>query len=287
MLKRKLVAALCFAFVLWNGAAHAQAAQVVNACGAQNLPLTPIFNSGLFMDHTGNLCTNASGSGGGGLSVVFGGAIGANGTPIGFKDASGNFQPLIGNTAALGPYVDTATTSYLATLINNPPNVGVNGTNTALTGATPGGSRTGTIVGMDVNVASVGQQALVPDPCMTNAKLPFNLTQTSSTNFITGTAGKKNYICSVKLLASGSNTNVLNLSLVEFSGACTGGTANVIDGSSTAANGPGYTAGGGFVAMGGGAVAYSGVGNANTGYNVCLLQNGTGSATISGLYVQQ
>lgn len=37
------------------------------------------------------------GGGGGGLSVPFGGAIGANGTPVGFKDASGNLQPLLGD----------------------------------------------------------------------------------------------------------------------------------------------------------------------------------------------
>ena len=39
--------------------------------------------------------------GGGGLSVAFGGAIGANGTPGGFKDGSGNFQPFTGATGNL------------------------------------------------------------------------------------------------------------------------------------------------------------------------------------------
>jgi hypothetical protein len=60
-------------------------------------------------------------------------------------------------------FVDVNTTgNNLYTAINNPPNVGVNGTNTALTGATPGGSRTGTIVGMDVNISSVNQTAAAP-----------------------------------------------------------------------------------------------------------------------------
>lgn len=38
------------------------------------------------------------GGGGGGLSVPFAGPIGTNGTPVGFKDASGNLQPLLGDT---------------------------------------------------------------------------------------------------------------------------------------------------------------------------------------------
>jgi hypothetical protein len=41
-------------------------------------------------------CSNCSGSG---VSVPFAGAIGANGTPGGFKDGSGNFQPLLGDTS--------------------------------------------------------------------------------------------------------------------------------------------------------------------------------------------
>ena len=40
-------------------------------------------------------CANCSG---GGVSVAYGGAIGANGTPGGYKDTSGNFQPLLGDT---------------------------------------------------------------------------------------------------------------------------------------------------------------------------------------------
>lgn len=41
-------------------------------------------------------CTSGC-SAGGGLSVAFGAAIGANGTPSGFKDGSGNFQALLGD----------------------------------------------------------------------------------------------------------------------------------------------------------------------------------------------
>lgn len=41
--------------------------------------------------------SGCSGGGGGGLSVPFAGPIGANGTPGGFKDGSGNLQPLLGD----------------------------------------------------------------------------------------------------------------------------------------------------------------------------------------------
>lgn len=41
--------------------------------------------------------SGCGGGGGGGLSIPFAGAIGANGTPVGFKDGSGNFQPLLGD----------------------------------------------------------------------------------------------------------------------------------------------------------------------------------------------
>lgn len=42
------------------------------------------------------ICDSGCG-GGGGLSVPFAGPIGANGTPVGFKDAGGNLQPLLGD----------------------------------------------------------------------------------------------------------------------------------------------------------------------------------------------
>lgn len=42
--------------------------------------------------------SGCSGSGGGGVSATFGGAIGTLGTPNGYKDSSGNFQPILGDT---------------------------------------------------------------------------------------------------------------------------------------------------------------------------------------------
>lgn len=47
------------------------------------------------------ICDSGCGGGGGGLSVAYGGAIGANGTPGGFKDGSGFFQPFLGDSNGL------------------------------------------------------------------------------------------------------------------------------------------------------------------------------------------
>lgn len=94
---RNLIAGACFALLAWFPiAANAQSAQVVSSCGAQNLPTTPIFNSGFFMDHTGNLCVSGSGGGGGGLSVQ---------DQAAFTQGSSNFTP------GGGVFNDTATLS--------------------------------------------------------------------------------------------------------------------------------------------------------------------------------
>ena len=54
------------------------------------------------------------GGGGGGLSVTFGLPIGLVGTPVGFKDATGNFQPLLGDTTN-GQWVNITNTSVPVT----------------------------------------------------------------------------------------------------------------------------------------------------------------------------
>lgn len=49
------------------------------------------------VDSSGLGYINCSNCSGGGVSAAFGSAIGSNGTPGGFKDGSGNFQPLLGD----------------------------------------------------------------------------------------------------------------------------------------------------------------------------------------------
>ena len=131
-----------------------------------------------------------------------------------------------------------------------------------------------------VNQAEVGGTAVVADPCQANAKLTAPISQTSSGTVITGTSAKKNYVCSVALFASAA----MQLSLVEYSGTCTGGTPVALLGSTTAANGIPLAANGGIAFGSGVASVMNGSTNA---YNVCLLQNGTGTAAGTIEYVQQ
>jgi hypothetical protein len=67
---RKLIAAASFALLgVLPIAAKADSFQVVVACGAQSIPIPNTLGT-LFMDQTGNLCTNASGGGGGNVNIT-------------------------------------------------------------------------------------------------------------------------------------------------------------------------------------------------------------------------
>ena len=159
-------------------------------------------------------------------------------------------------------------------------------------GSATAGSPTGAILTVQgvasgkelpVNQTQIGGTAIVADPCQANTKLTAAFSQTSSGTVITGTSAKKNYICSLAVIASAA----MQLSLVEYSGTCTGGTPYATLGSTTAANGLPLAANGGLTLGNGGATVISGGGNTNTAYNVCLLQNGAGTAAGTVTYVQQ
>lgn len=66
-----------------------------NPFGVSANPIFVAPGSGQTFPISGSItCSNCSGSG---VSATFGGAIGTVGTPGGFKDGSGNFQPLLGD----------------------------------------------------------------------------------------------------------------------------------------------------------------------------------------------
>lgn len=69
--------------------------QVVASCGNAGFVSTGV--AYVAMDETGALCTNSSG-GGSSYTVNYGAANSTKGTPTGFNDSSGNFQPLLGDT---------------------------------------------------------------------------------------------------------------------------------------------------------------------------------------------
>jgi hypothetical protein len=82
-------------------------------------------------------CSNCSGGGGGGVAVTYGAAIGSLGTPGGFKDATGNFQPNLGDVIA-GQWVNIkggsiANTSFGASQ-SGTWSVGITGTPTVTVG---------------------------------------------------------------------------------------------------------------------------------------------------------
>lgn len=73
-----------------------------NAFGTSSNPFSIGFGTGVTLPSFATpqhfICdSGCSGGGGGGVSATFGAAIGTLGTPVGFKDASGNFQPLLGD----------------------------------------------------------------------------------------------------------------------------------------------------------------------------------------------
>lgn len=88
------------------------------------------------------VCTagcSGGGGGGGGVIVPFGTAIGANGSPSGFKDAAGNFQALLGDTTAgqwvnLKASVPLTIAGPIATTQSGTWNVGTVATLPAITG---------------------------------------------------------------------------------------------------------------------------------------------------------
>jgi hypothetical protein len=165
---------------------------------------------------------------------------------------------------------------------------------TTLAGSAPGTAGTAsanvvTVQGVasmtpvQVNQTQVGGTAVVADPCQANVKSNATVSQTTSGTLITGTSGKKNYICSLVFLTSAA----AEVSLVEYSGTCTGGTAFATLGSTTAASGLPLAANGGLALGSGSATVVSGAGNTNTGYNVCLLQAGTATIVAQATFVQQ
>lgn len=106
------------------------------------------------------------------------------------------------------------------------------------------------------------------DPCQNGAapKTYVSVSVTSNTQLVTGTTGKKVYICSVNLLAAAAT----NVAIVEGTGStCGTGTAGVPGlGGATAATGWNFAANGGIVIGNGG---FSVAGETTAGDNVCIL----------------
>lgn len=128
------------------------------------------------------------------------------------------------------------------------------------------------------NPAFAQQQA--SDPCVIGAKIATAINLTASANLFSGTPARKNYICSVLMVASGAET----VSLVEGTGSVCATSPLTLVGAPTAASGLALPANG-ILPYGNGAGTLAAGNNAN--FNVCLLKSG--SNRIGGVitYVQQ
>ncbi len=127
-----------------------------------------------------------------------------------------------------------------------------------------------------------GNNFLVVDPCLGQAKLFASINQTANTQLVSGTVSKKIYVCSIHLVAAAAT----NVAVVEGTGSvCGTGTAGVSGfGGATAATGWNFAANGG-IALGNGASALGAEGT--SGDNLCLLNSGSGQVSGGISYVLQ
>jgi hypothetical protein len=148
-----------------------------------------------------------------------------------------------------------------------------------VTGTVTANAGTGT---MSVNQAQVGGTAVVADPCRANTKSYVSISQTGNTQLVTGTSGKKIYICSIHVVT----VTAQDVALVEGTGStCGSGTAGVQGfGGSTAATGWNFAANGG-IAYGNGGYSLGAEGTATD--NLCLFNSGSGQVSGGLSYVVQ
>lgn len=119
------------------------------------------------------------------------------------------------------------------------------------------------------------------DPCSSLAKSNAPVSQTTSTQVITGSATKKTFICSILLMASPSET----INIIEGTGSVCATSPAAVIGSTVALSGGSIIAQGGLTyGSGSGTVAPAG---ASTADNVCLQQLSTSRVWGNISYVQQ
>ncbi len=236
--------------------AHAQQSTVVTTCGAQSIP-TAQGTSGTYIDVTGNLCTNATGSGGAG--AVYGPTAG--GSP------AANPPVLIGGT------VDGTTTGTVENLkVDSSHQAATHDADllTAAQSAIPAGTN---VIGYTT-----------PDPCSQISKSGGVINLTASGQIITGTAAKKTYICSVHFVSATAQ----NIALVEGTGSTCATNIFGLAGGTTAATGWNLSANGGMTLGSGLGTVVSPSADSNaTAANVCLLLSGSGQTSGQITYVQQ
>jgi hypothetical protein len=118
------------------------------------------------------------------------------------------------------------------------------------------------------------------DPCTGNAKTTTPISSTADVAIITATSGKKNYICSLSLVASAAEV----VSVWEGTGTACGTGSAALAGSTTEANGLSFAANGGIALVGGQGTALNGI-TANV--DTCLRISGSNRVSGFVTWVQQ
>lgn len=126
---------------------------------------------------------------------------------------------------------------------------------------------------MRINCASRALLTETVDPCSALAKTTDPISITADTVIIAATSGKKNYICSLVIVAGAAEI----ASITEGTGSTCGTSEAALAGSTTDANGLSFAANGGVSAIGGNATIIAGK-TANV--DTCL--NVSGSNRVSG-----
>ena len=184
-------------------------------------------------------------------------------------------QPALGTAAS--PATDVITVQGIAlgtpvrTEFASTPTIDVgNGSTTETDDDEVPSGATGVAQTISVNYAYNGtvNKRLRADPCAVNAKLYLPISQTTSTQLITGTASKKLYLCSLYVVATGAEA----ISFVAGTGSvCATNTVAVIGGT-TAVAGLGLAANG-VLPMGDG--GFSLAATTVNADNLCLFQDGS------------
>ena len=125
-----------------------------------------------------------------------------------------------------------------------------------------------------------GAGGYLVDPCQSVAKTNYPITQAASTKIVSGTGGKKNYVCSILLIIPDAE----KVSITEGSGSACGTSSIGLVGSTTVASGMSFAANGGLTLGNGAATVIPG---GNNGYDLCVLQSGTGYIAGNMTVVQQ
>jgi hypothetical protein len=169
---------------------------VVANCGTPGATLVAGKPAFATMDTTGTLCTAGGGSGGTSYTVNYGSANSTKGTPSGFNDASGNFQPLLGDVTD-GQWINVKASvlpSGAATSANQATEItALNTLNTTAGNPLAAGTNT---IGNTGSDPSSGKAT----PAMAFLALP----ATTTTQIIALSGTKVTYVTLAKVLAGGT-----------------------------------------------------------------------------------